>query len=132
MGWVVQPGSNAHSKDFCRWKNRRLQGCRYINSFLHFPSSLWQAILRCRVSTWNLPGEALNDEATGCVFMRSCGQLVNALSYNDFPLKYLVPLFPGYHSLLTFLALPARIFPVSCDSFSVSDSLSIDISRFQC
>lgn len=80
---------------------------------------------------WNLPGKVLNDEATGCVFMRSCGQLVNVLSSNDIPLKYLLPVFPGYHSLLTFLVLPPHIFPESCDSFSISDSLNIAISRFK-
>ena len=52
---------------------------------------------------WNLPGKVLNDEATGCVFMRSCGQLVNALTYNDFPLKYLLPCFQDIIVSLLFL-----------------------------
>lgn len=84
--------------------------------------------MRCSGSTWNLLDEVLNDQATA-VFPQQVVASVNALSCKGFPMTYLFCLFLKYRSLLTLLALPAHVFPVSFDIFSVIDSLNM--SRFQ-
>lgn len=80
---------------------------------------------------WTLFGEVRNEQGTRWVSVKSCGHLAKTLSCNDWPLTCLFHLFLASQTLLAFLVLPVHTFSVPFASFSLLESLTVEMPRCQ-